>query len=136
MNTEKLQDQIIEYMKISINKIEDFTVKEIPPFIHEYITWKFYENLLPITLFTLLLLVLTILTCKYITPFWRWASETSKKEQDTIYFLFPVVVTCLMVVVILITFPYNNIKNCIQIKVAPKVYLLEQVTKIIKDNID
>jgi len=136
MNTDKLQEQVIDYMKISINKIEDFTVNEIPPFIHEYITWKFYENLFPITLYVLFLLILTLVVYKFITPLWRWAFNSSEKEGDPIYFIGPAIATFLMTVVVLFTFPYDNIKNCIQIKVAPKVYLLEQVTKIIKENID
>jgi hypothetical protein len=136
MDTTKIQEQVTEYIKVSAEKIGDFASKEIPPFIHEYITWKFYENLFPITLYVLFLLILTLVVCKFITPFWRWAFNTSEKENDRIYFIGPAIATFLMTVVVLFAFPYDNIKNCIQIKVAPKVYLLEQVTEIIKDNID
>jgi hypothetical protein len=136
MNTEKLQEQVMEYMKISINKIEDFAVNEIPPFIHEYITWKFYENLFPITLYVLFLLILTLVVYKFINPFWKWAFKSSKDNGDPIYFMGPGITTFLITVVVLFAFPYDNIKNCIQITVAPKVYLLEQVTNIIKSNVD
>jgi len=131
MNTDKLQEQLLEYIKISVEKIGDFAANEIPPFVNEYITWKFYENLLPIGMYALVMLIISVLVYKLIIPLYRWANTTSESESDSIYFVIPSVATLLLLMITLFSFPYDSIKNCIQIKVAPKVFLIEQTSKLI-----
>jgi len=131
MNTDKLQEQLLEYIKISVEKIGDFTANEIPPFVNEYITWKFYENLLPIGMYALVMLIISVVVYKLIIPLYRWANTTSKLKDDGVYFVTPALATFVLLIITLFAFPYNSIKNCIQIKVAPKVFLIEQASKLI-----
>ena len=42
------------------------------------------------------------------------------------------VIAAITIVIMTITFPTENIKNCIKIKVAPKVYLVEEAIKLTK----
>lgn len=135
MDTTKLQEQVTEYIKVSVEKIGDFASKEIPPFINEYITWKFYENLFPITLYVLGMMFILFIVYKVLIPLCKWAKESSIKEADSIYYILPILSSMFLIAVPISTFPYDNIKNCIQIKVAPKVYLIEQASNIIKSNI-
>jgi hypothetical protein len=43
METNELQTKLVLWLENAAQAIGDFAVKEIPPVIHEYLQWKFFE---------------------------------------------------------------------------------------------
>lgn len=127
----KLQDQVLEWISSTAEKIGDFATTQIPPFINEYLTWKFIEALVTTSYVGGLLMILFVAFCLRIKRLVKWAIESSE-DTDGISWLVPITLTIATVSIIIGNFPIDEIKTMIQIKVAPKVYLIESAAKIIK----
>ena len=133
---ENLQTRVFEWVQSAAEKVSEFTIKEIPPFIHEYLQWKFIEVSIPVVLYTIYIIFLTVATFRYIIPLWKWAikmvGESSYSNNKEFTPLLPIFLTTPLIVVIFAAFPYSEIKDCLMIKFAPKVYLVEKVSEILK----
>jgi hypothetical protein len=127
----KLQDQVLEWISSTAEKIGDFATTQIPPFINEYLTWKFTEALVTTSYVGGLLTILFVIFCLHIKRLVKWAIESSE-DTDGILLLVPIVFTIVTVGIIIGNFPIGEIKTMIQIKVAPKVYLIESAAQLIK----
>lgn len=129
-----LQQQVFDYIKSAAEKIGEFAANEIPPFVEEFLTWKFWEASIEAAFWGIPVLVSLVWLIFYCKKTFHWAVEMDKnsKSYDSCWILIPVVSTCAAIAMFFLCAPYSQIKDMIQIKVAPKVYLLEQAAKIIK----
>ena len=127
MKTE-LQTKVIQWIESSAVALKDFATKEVPPFIHEYLQWKFIEACCN----SILLLIVSI-------PFAIIAYKCGKKFKQglsgTIEEFLAYVIGGIFVACIAITSWVNmgiHVKEAIMIKLAPKVYLIEKTAELIK----
>lgn len=129
MNPE-LQTKIADWLENAAQKIGEFTSNEIPPFIHEYLNWKFFE-----AGFDLMTKMIFVAIGLFIIVKWKslfnWAKKYENKSEgfSWVGFVMPLVGATAL---ILFSSPLQEIKDMVQIKVAPKVYLLERASEIVK----
>jgi hypothetical protein len=129
-NQPTLQQQVFDYIKEAAEKIGDFATKEIPPFIEEFLRWRFFEAGIE----ALLLLILCILPV-YVLLKWKTLLNWALKHQhNSDGFSWAGFATAILASIglLLLAFPLEQIKDMIQIQVAPKVYLLEQCAEYLK----
>lgn len=126
-----LQTKVWQWIESSAQAIGDFAVKEIPPFVHQYLEWKFYEAAYGAFIHLAIVAMAITLLC-FTRKIMSWAERHSKASDGTSY-LVPVASCCVVIVVFFTNFPVKEIKDMIQIKIAPKVYLIEKAAEIIKN---
>lgn len=133
---EQLLARVGEWVSKTAEQVGDFAAREIPPFIHEYLTWKFWES--AVSIFQYFICgVIWIALIIALVRFWAFADKKFKADRssdwDVAKFVSSII-SAIMCAVFLINvfakFPTENIKDCLQIKMAPKVYLLEKGTQI------
>jgi hypothetical protein len=119
---ENIQNWIIEQG----NNITNWAGAEIPSFIQEFLTWNFYSGIINIASCSIILGVIALLYLKF-----------RKQIQEMVEDCNPVCIFIgagmLIAVVILPINIYENIKDVVQIKVAPKVYLVEKAAEMLKN---
>ena len=125
---EELQNKVFSWVAETADKIGEWGGKEIPSFITEFLTWRFYENVISIAVYLLLIVVAAIVIAKVLIPLIKFINSTSYEELIG----FPIAVIVLVSGALLVNFPVEEIKDCVKIKVAPKVYLIEEAAKLIK----
>ncbi len=124
---QKVGDWIIK----TTEQIGDFAAKEIPPFITEYLQWKFWENVMAIVQYGSAIGICTIFSIIC----YKVARKYKNNEDVMIPAVIGSVASAVMgFLFLIITFPTENIKNCIQIKIAPKVYLVEKAAELYKQS--
>ncbi len=128
---EKLTDKMIEWVGKTAEQIGDFAAKEIPPFIHEYLTWKFYEAAFDVAVYGLIILLLCVFWIFIVKRLVVWSDKWAYRS-DGFSWLMTVVPVFFSLLTPFVMFPKSQIKDMIQINIAPKVYLLEKATEIIK----
>jgi hypothetical protein len=135
MNNDLLK-KVYEWVSSTAEKVGDWTAKEIPLFIQEFLTWRFWENAIGIFQYLsgcLIFGVIVFLICKFlIKPLAKLSKEHPHDGYDIGCFFTSLITLGVMCIFLFGWFPTDNIKNCIQIKVAPKVYLMEEAIKIAK----
>lgn len=134
---EKLTEKVMDWVGQAAQQIGDFATKEIPPFITEYLGWKFWECIIHIVGYITveaLLVIITIVMFKVANFGWK-----KYKEGHNDYDLLSIGGTVVGAVFIIISlvhlfgnFPTQNLLDCVQIKIAPKVYLVEKASTIYK----
>lgn len=128
METNELQTKLMLWLETAAQAIGDFATKEIPPFIHEYLQWKFFE-----ACYYTILPVIGLLISVYIL---RYGIKLLSSEKEYGGFeIFPVIGGSVLIPIALIATMFSavpNLKTAVQIKIAPKVYLIEQASEIIK----
>lgn len=130
MDNVNLQEKVIQWIESAASKINDFATEQIPPFIHEYLTWKFWEAAFSASLYLILVVVAGVYLA-YWKRLWAWTME--KFEDSDGVSLLPTLLSAVGVSLLLIfKFPYDEIKDMIQISIAPKVYLMEKAAELIK----
>lgn len=128
METNELQTKLILWLENAAQAIGDFAVKEIPPVIHEYLQWKFFE-----ACYYAILPIIGLLISVYIL---RWGIKLLNSDKD--YGELEIVnvvggsTLTLAALIATISISIPNLKTAVQIKIAPKVYLIEQASDIIK----
>ena len=126
-----LQEKVIQWIESTAAKIGDFATEQIPPFITEYLTWKFWEAAFSASLY----LILVAIAGVYLA-YWKkiWAWNVKYFDSSDGISLLPVCLSAILLTLALFfNFPYNEIKDMIQINIAPKVYLLEKASELIKN---
>ena len=126
-----LQTKVWEWIESSAQAIGDFAVKEIPPFIHEYLQWKFYEAAFDAS-FQMIFVLIGFVTLCLFGKTMAWAKKYAK-PSDGFSYVVPMVLTAIAAILVFAPFPRDQIKDMLQIKVAPKVYLVEKAAEIIKN---
>lgn len=126
-----LQEKVIQWIESTASKIGDFATEQIPPFITEYLTWKFWEAAFSASFYLILVAVAGVYLA-YWKKIWAWTIE--KFEDSDGASLIPTLLSAAALSLLLIfNFPYDEIKDMIQITIAPKVYLLEKTAELIKN---
>lgn len=138
----ELQVKVIEWLQSAAESIGNFATEQIPPFIHEYLSWKFMEAGVDIGWFFIKIVLVFIITFSV----YKVGKNKHKKliaaekknwsVEDECHVILPYVVSGLMFITTFCTslahFPKEEIKDMLQIKYAPKVYLVEKCSELIK----
>lgn len=131
METNKLTDKLVQWVESAAQKVGDFATTEIPPFVHEYLTWKFWEA--GVNVFTW-----AACTLGFISIWSMWWKKRKKEiidgDTEAVVFAFGGVFSITAIIIAGIMFAFPSAKDMIQIKIAPKVYLVEKISEIIKEN--
>lgn len=115
-NSSNIVDQFLNKSLEYLNSAEAFLKAEVPAFIQELIQWEFY-NALGWGLIQFGMLSITIFVIYKII-----------KSKDYIEFtILPIAFS-----IIVFTLMVFNINTIIKIKVAPRVFLLEEVRQLVK----
>jgi hypothetical protein len=124
---DELQTKMITWVENSAQQISDFAAKEVPPFIKEYLEWSFLMNVIDISLY--FLVVITV-GCVLI---W-WLRKLLEWDNGSVSYVPLVIVSGfygLLSIGIFCDSTYGKIKDCISIKYAPKVFLVNKAAVII-----
>lgn len=129
MNQE-LQTKVVGWLETAGQKIGDFAANEIPPFIHEYLNWKFWEAGADAFVWMIPWVIGVYILLKWKTLL-AWANKYSD-DSDGASFAAMAVSIGIGFVLAITCFPRQEIKDMLQIKIAPKVYLVEKASEIVK----
>lgn len=125
---EELQHKVFSWVSQTADKIGEWGEKEIPAFITEFLTWRLYDNLISIGLYLIAVIIALIVIFKVLLPLIKWLVMTDYEELMG----FPIAAIVALLSFTIFMFPVSEIKDCVKIKVAPKVYLVEEAAKLIK----
>jgi hypothetical protein len=125
-------EKVIQWIEQAASKISDFAVEHIPPFIQEYLTWKFWEAAVYTGCHLIPVISALILYVFHIKKLWNWSCEQAD-YTDGLSRLVPIGLTVILAAVTIGTFPIQHIMDMIQIAIAPKVYILEQASQLVKE---
>tara|TARA_R110002167_G_scaffold45083_1_gene135514 strand:+ start:2420 stop:2830 length:411 start_codon:yes stop_codon:yes gene_type:complete len=134
---QELQDKVYNWVADTAETIGDWTSKEVPLFITEFLTWRFWESMIGIIQYGGGFICVSIMSFLY----YKFCHKAMMKhgndiDDDGELKVIATVVTSIIAIVtvfiIFANFPTENIKTCIQIKLAPKVYLVEEAIKLTK----
>lgn len=140
MDQQELLTKVGNWISETAQQIGDFAAKEIPPFITEYLTWKFWENVTYISVHFVAgigIILFTTIMWMLIKLMWKKHGETkfnNWNEGAISSTIFSIIAIGILTIFWIIKFPLHNIMNCIQIKIAPKVYLVEKAAELYKTN--
>jgi type III secretion system FlhB-like substrate exporter len=112
--------------KVGLAKAVDFAMEQAPIVVQEFLSWKMGEAIFNVALYTIAAIVLFCIT----RFFFKKIKDTNINYPEEIVplglgFLFCSAVFCLIIFHQL----KPNIETIIKIKLAPRVYILEYVTK-------
>lgn len=131
METKEITVKAMEWLTDAANQIGDFAKEEIPPFINEFLTWRFIDTAIDAAWSMVYILPALIFFIFYFKKLWAWATKHTDETDGASTFaaFFATVLACIS---ILIAFPLDEIKTMVKIKAAPKVYLIEEAANIIQ----
>ena len=147
--SEQTQEKVMKWISDAAQNIGEWVTKEVPPFIQEFLTWKFYESMFSILVYLFWASAATCFIFKYIKPWFTklykidkenfWVEDERYKgyrhrTKTTYWSMIPGSIFCIIFLIFSLNIPYQEIKTCIQIKLAPKVYLIEYGSSLIKNN--
>jgi hypothetical protein len=112
--------------KVGLAKAVDFAVEQAPIVVQEFLSWKMGEAIFNVALYTIAAIVLFCIT----RFFFKKIKDTNINYPEEILplglgFMFCTAMFCLVAILHI----KPNIETIIKIKLAPRVYILEYVTK-------
>ncbi len=113
--------------KVGLAKAVDFAVEQAPIVVQEFLSWKMGEAIFNVVAYTIATIVL-FFVLRFLLKKIKEADMNCSPEEIVpigLGFLFCSAVFCL----IIFTQLKPNIETIIKIKLAPRVYILEYVTK-------
>lgn len=112
--------QVIDSSEELIKQGIDFTKEQAPLVVQEFLTWGYVSNLI-VVIVCFCFMVLTLV------GLWKCYKVFKKNEDNCI----PTVLCFVLgFALVMMTFQFaESGKTCLKIKYAPRVYLIEQVTK-------
>jgi hypothetical protein len=134
MKTQELSQQVFDYFTETVAKIGDFAAKEVPPFITEYLNWQFFNAAINVVLWIVPFLLFIGFLCFNLKA-GNWAQK--KLNGESVYPIISLLIGIGVFIVLFISFfaqTVEDIKDMVQIKIAPKVYLIEKAAEIVKGN--
>jgi hypothetical protein len=135
MNKEKLSQQVFDYFTETVAKIGDFAAKEVPPFITEYLNWQFVNAAINVSFWIVPFLLFIGFLCVNLKK-GNWAHK--KLNGESVYPIISLLISIGVSIAFFVSFfakAVDDIKDMVQIKIAPKVYLIEKAAEIVKGNI-
>lgn len=140
--TPETQQKVWQWVSETANQIKDWGSKEIPSFITEYLQWKFASSMIDIVGWSLLVVIVGLVVTKLTPKVVKLAikahdeSSTYDGEGRAVLAVIAAIIACIasfaFCMSLILNFPKDQIKECVQIKVAPKVYLIERAAEFIK----
>ena len=110
--------------KAGVAQAVDFALQQAPLVVQEFLSWKMGEAIFNCIFFSIAVIILLSIII--------WAKKKINKLQsydDDIVF-YSMIITFCIVFTVGSTIPIkNNIETIIKIKLAPRVYIIEYVTK-------
>jgi hypothetical protein len=131
MEANEITVKVMEWLSATANQVGNFAKEEIPPFIHEFLAWKFFETTIDAAWSLVYIIPILIFFFFYSKKAWVWGVKYGK-ESDGISLLLPSVATVIAFIGLVVAFPLDEIKTMVKIKTAPKVYLIEEAANIIQ----
>jgi len=131
MEATEITVKAMEWLTNAANQIGDFAKEEIPPFINEFLTWRFIDTAIDAAWSVVYIVPILIFFFFYSKKAWAWGIKYGK-ESDGISLLVPSVATGIAFIGLVVAFPLDEIKTMVKIKAAPKVYLIEEAANIIQ----
>jgi type III secretion system FlhB-like substrate exporter len=113
--------------KVGLAKAVDFAIEQAPLVVQEFLSWKMGEAIFNVVLYTIATIVLFCVV-RFLFKKIRSTDMNRNLEEVILFafgFMFSLVVFCFIVFLQL----KPNIETIIKIKLAPRVYILEYVTK-------
>lgn len=135
---EKLTERVMDWIANATQQIGDFASREIPPFIVEYLTWKFWENFMHIMIYLGGVGVFAggvFALYKSIQYCWKKYNENPNASFEIPAVLLTILGGITSIAIFFdmcYKFPTQNVTDCLKIKIAPKVYLVEKAAELIK----
>jgi hypothetical protein len=131
--SDQLKDRMMDWVSKTSEQIGDFAAREIPPFVHEYLLWKFWETAVDIAC---CFFIIGLCAAFWIFGIKRVLVWSAKYKDHSIGFSYApsVIAIVISILTAFFVFPKQEIKDLIQIKFAPKVYLIERAAEIYKGN--
>jgi hypothetical protein len=126
----ELQTKVITWLESAAQKIGEFASKEVPPFIHEYLQWKFFETCSNATVPIIFLIISYYVLHKGI----KLAKSKKADSGEDVALVMTGVIGTILSLIAVATVSFTCIKTAAQIKIAPKVYLIERASELIKEN--
>jgi hypothetical protein len=120
---QNIQNWIIE----QASNVTNWANAEVPLVIQEFLIWNFYSGLINIVGILISLVIIFGLCIK----FKKTLLESFKCGEDPLLMIITLIFT-IPIVISLLVFLFCDVKDVIQIKVAPKVYLVEKAAEMIK----
>jgi len=123
--TEELQQRtaaLLDYLEIAIRGTTDFAIEQVPEVVHQLLLWHFITSLIWFSVAIVSIIVIVILTYKAV----KFAVH--EKEEDAAVGTLIMAVLVALVPLILIV---ENM-DWLQIWIAPKLYLLEYASSLLK----
>jgi len=131
MEANEITVKVMEWLGAAANQVGNFAKEEIPPFIHEFLAWKFLETSIDAAWSLVYIIPILIFFFFYSKKAWAWGVKYGE-ESDGISLLLPIVSMVLAFIGLVAAFPLDEIKTMVKIKAAPKVYLIEEAANIIQ----
>ena len=131
MEATEITVKAMEWLTNAANQIGDFAKEEIPPFINEFLTWRFIDMAIDAAWSVVYIVPALIFFIFYCKKTWAW-SEKHMKESDGASIFIAIIPTVAAFINIIVAFPLDEIKTMVKIKAAPKVYLIEEAANIIQ----
>jgi hypothetical protein len=113
--------------KVGLSKAVDFAIEQAPLVVQEFLSWKMGEAIFNVVLYTIVTIVLFCVV-RFLFKKIRSTDMSRNLEEVVLFafgFMFSLVVFCFIVFLQL----KPNIETIIKIKLAPRVYIIEYVTK-------
>lgn len=116
---------IIEKTKEGILRGIEVVQEQVPDLIHQLLAWKFAFHMTWVLLSLIMMVIFILITI------WTCKSRPEHTDNWTIWDtkLVISIFTGILATIALCSLPHN-IFNMIQIKVAPKIYLLEYISRM------
>ena len=110
--------------KAGVAQAVDFALQQAPLVVQEFLSWKMGEAIFNCVFFSIVIIILLSIIV--------WAKKKIKKlhsyDDDIVFY--SMIITFCIVFTVGSTIPIkNNIEIIIKIKLAPRVYIIEYVTK-------
>jgi len=110
--------------KAGVAQAVDFALQQAPLVVQEFLSWKMGEAIFNCIFFSIAVIILLSIIV--------WAKKKIKKlhSNDDDIVSYSMIIFFCIVFTVLSTIPIkNNIETIIKIKLAPRVYIIEYVTK-------
>lgn len=115
-----MKDQIANKVLQYLESAELFAKTEIPIYVNEFLTYYFFENLI----YAVLLFILSLLIVFGIYKFYKHEFEDEEEGAKVIF-----AIVFLLFALIPFGFSVGKTTKCIKIKVAPRVFLVDEFRK-------
>ena len=122
--SKELQAALTELLQKTLTGVEkagDFAVEQAPLVVQEYLAWGFWSS----AFWATALLIPVVIYAFQLRRFCRWAWDNSDSDAEVL----PVICTIAAVVVAGIGLSF--VSDMIQIAVAPRVYIIEQLKALL-----